>query len=87
MEKVILGQVFSPVTSVFPCQQHFTDAPYIDPHVTLKEGRMGEAGKLPKSKSLLKIGHIDKKILLLLISFERKFVLFDSLDFGHVVFF
>jgi hypothetical protein len=23
---------------------------------------MGEAGRLPKSKSLLKIGHIDKKI-------------------------
>jgi hypothetical protein len=27
MDKVALGQVFSPSTSVFPCQFHFTGAP------------------------------------------------------------
>jgi hypothetical protein len=62
VENLILGQGFLPVTSVFPCQQRSTDAPYDDPHVTLKEGRTGEAGKLPKSEALLKIGHIIKKI-------------------------
>jgi len=58
---VVLEQAFSSVTSVFPCQQRYTDAPYNDTHVTLKEGRTREPGKLPKSKALLKIEHIDLK--------------------------
>jgi hypothetical protein len=62
VEIVILGQGFSPITSVFPCQQRSTDAPHIDPHVTLKVGRTGENLETSKSKALLKIGHIDKKI-------------------------
>jgi hypothetical protein len=61
VEKVILGQDFSPFTSVFPYQRSSINVPYNDPHVTLKERRTGEAGKLPKSEKLLKIGCIDKK--------------------------
>jgi hypothetical protein len=58
-DKVTLGQVVFPLsTSAFPCQYHFTNAPYsvfIYMLLVLKD-RQVKPGNLPKSNALSEIG-------------------------------